>query len=71
MGRQLKRVKDIQAFLGPLPTFTAALFKISQKIATPLNNFDVQGRLYGGGGGTQQKAFEQLKKRFGGRTYFW
>jgi len=57
-----KCVKDIQAFLG-LANFYCHFIQDFSKIATPLNNLTRKETVWRWGG-TQQKAFDELKKRF-------
>ena len=58
----LKRMKDVQAFLG-LANFYRRFIQDLSKIATPLNNLTRKETVWRWGG-TQQKAFDELKKRF-------
>jgi len=57
-----KRVKNIQAFLG-LANFYHRFIQDFSKIATPLNNLMCKETVWRWGG-TQQKAFDKLKRRF-------
>jgi RNase H-like domain found in reverse transcriptase/Reverse transcriptase (RNA-dependent DNA polymerase) len=57
-----KRVKDIQAFLG-LANFYRRFVHNFSKIASPLHNLTRKGVVWRWGG-TQQRTFEELKKRF-------
>jgi len=58
----LKRMKDVQAFLG-LANFYHCFIQDFSKIATPLNNLMCKETVWRWGG-TQQKAFDELKRRF-------
>jgi len=58
----LKHMKDIQAFLG-LANFFCHFIQDFSKIATPLNNLTHKETVWRWGG-TQQKAFDELKRRF-------
>ena len=58
----LKCVKDVQAFLG-LANCYRCLIQDFSKIATPLNNLMCKETVWRWGG-TQQKAFDELKRRF-------
>jgi len=61
----LKCVKDCPSIFGTCQLFyPPLLFKISQKIATPPLNNLTRKETYGDGGETQQKVFDELKKRF-------
>jgi len=57
-----KCVKDVQAFLG-LANFYHHFIQDFSKIATPLNNLMCKETVWRWGG-TQQKAFDELKRRF-------
>jgi len=58
----LKHIKDIQAFLG-LANFYHQFIQDSSKIATPLHNLTHKETVWRWGG-SQQKAFDELKRRF-------
>jgi len=58
----LKRMKDVQAFLG-LANFYCHFIQDFSKIATPLNNLTCKKTVWRWGR-TQQKAFDELKRRF-------
>jgi len=58
----LKCVKDVQAFLG-LANFYCHFIQDFSKIATPLNNLMHKETVWRWGG-TQQKVFDELKRRF-------
>jgi len=58
----LKCMKDVQAFLG-LANFYCCFIQDFSKIATPLNNLMHKETVWRWGG-TQQKAFGELKRRF-------
>jgi len=57
-----KHMKDVQAFLG-LAIFYHCFIQDFSKIATPLNNLTHKETVWRWGG-TQQKAFDELKRRF-------
>ena len=60
----LKCMKDTQAFLG-LANFYCQFIQDFSKIATPLHNIILCAKkLCGDGGGSQQKVFDELKRRF-------
>jgi len=58
----LKHVKNVQAFLG-LTNFYHWFIQDFSKIAAPLHNLTCKETVWRWGGG-QQKAFDELKRRF-------
>ena len=58
----LKCMKDVQGFLG-LANFYHHFIQDFSKIATPLNNLTCKETVWRWGG-TQQKVFDELKRRF-------
>jgi len=53
-----------------LANFYRRFIRDFSKIATPLNNLMRKENVWRWGGKPRQKAFDELKRRFCGRTYF-